>query len=144
MSFSVSSFGKPLFSPSIMAAAGRARAQTPRREHNITPHYLPMRYNTILLLLLLLTERTPSHSRCRLHAYFPPAGARDSRQFDAEPRVSLLAHRASYGVKYPKSIMLLTTNHYAGRPRFRNRESIVVFENDKLAGKVRQEQKIIS
>lgn len=101
----------------------RARAHI-HQQH--TQHYIPMRYNTILLLLLL-TERTPSRSHCRLNAYSPLAGARDSRQFDAEPRVSQLARRSSYGTKYPKS---LTTKYKAGRPRFRNRVSIVVFEDD--------------
>ncbi|KAL4098178.1 hypothetical protein QTP88_022826 [Uroleucon formosanum] len=47
--------------------------------------------------------RTPLRSHCRLYAYSPlAAGARDSRQFDAEPRVSQLARRPSFGIKYPK------------------------------------------
>lgn len=62
-----------------------------------------------------------------------------SRQFDAVPRVSLFAHRA-YGTN-PKRITII--NHDAERQRFRNRVSIVQFENDKSAGHVREKLKII-
>lgn len=117
----------------MAAVAGRARAYT----QNNTAHNIPMLY------IIIIIDREDAVAQPLPFVRVLSAGGRPrciggSRQFDAVPRVSLFAHRA-YGTN-PKRI---TINHDAERQRFRNRVSIVQFENDKSAGHVREKLKII-